>query len=178
VSQEPIGVMKCWECVEKHARDMEHHLEDIVRESRGVMRMKYEEWIDQIREMRRQAHQMAKGIDTGADWERLGETMRRIKEAGRKIAPSPEGEFGEPLHKPKVEVGEHVWVERDVAITEEECDPKSFRVIKPNPQHIITICCPLNHFDEKAGRCLVGTRAYKIEHLHPPGQGSCPVCQG
>jgi len=187
MSEEPIGVMACFECVEKHSRDLEHHLEDIVRVTTDPrQRLYFEDWIDLIREIRKYAHQKAKGIavelpaiipptakmgesSSNPDgWEELEKRGLAIVEAGKKLAA-----------KPEVEYGEHVWVERDVAITEEECHPESFRVIKPNPEHIITICCPLDHWDEQNQRCLVGTRAYKIEHLHPPEEsGSCPICQG
>jgi len=185
MSAEPIGVMACFECIEKHGRDLEHHLEDLIRVSKDPrQRLYFEEWIDKIREIRKFAHQRAKGIaveppvtipplakmgeSSNPDWERLEKKALAIVEAGEKLAP-----------KPQVEFGEHVWVERNVAIEEEECHPESFRVIKPNPEHIITICCPLEHWDEQNKRCLVGTRAYKIEHLHPPEEsGSCPICEG
>jgi len=185
---EPIGVMACFECIEKHGRDLEHHLEDLIRVTKEPrQRLYFEEWIDKIREIRKFAHQRAKGIavappvpipptarmgesSSNPEWEELEKRALAIVEAGKRLAPAP---------KPEVEYGEHVWVERNVAITEEECHPESFRVIKPNPEHIITICCPLDHWDEQNKRCLVGTRAYKIEHLHPPEEsGSCPVCEG
>ena len=49
----------------------------------------------------------------------------------------------------------------------EECHPSSFRVIKPNPLHLLTICCPREgEYDPTTERCLVGTRPQKMEHLH------------
>ncbi|MDH5689167.1 MAG: hypothetical protein OEZ48_15065, partial [Candidatus Bathyarchaeota archaeon] len=65
----------------------------------------------------------------------------------------------------RVEHGKKVWVE--VFHEKEECAPSSYRVIKPNPEHILTICCPKGQYGEAEGRCLVGTMAQKLEHLHP-----------
>jgi len=153
---EPVGVMKCFECIEKHGRDMEHHLEDLVRVSKSPEeRLRYEEWIDRVREIRRYAHQNAK--DISIDNPVLGR---------------PPFDTGEV--KPLAEVGKKVWVERP--FPKEECDPRSFRVIKPNPEHIVTLCCAKGHWDEMAGRCAVSQEVEKIEHLHPKGEGSCPVC--
>jgi len=53
---------KFWELLERDARDMEHHLEDMVRVTRGQERMRYEDWTDRVREIRRHAHQNAEGI--------------------------------------------------------------------------------------------------------------------
>lgn len=163
---EPIGVMKCWECVEKHARDIEHHLEDIIRETKGKgERLGYEEWIDKIREIRKYAHHMARDISVTPLFE----------------SSSPEGEHIEMSEPKRIERGEKVWTE--VFHEKEECHPSSFRVITPNPEHLGTVCCPMGQWDEEAAArgeraCLVSMMLQKMEHLHPEGQGSCPVCTG
>mgnify|MGYP001141537023 CR=1 FL=1 len=46
----------------KWAKSADDHLGDIVRVTRGRERMKYEDWIDQLREIRRHAHQNAEDI--------------------------------------------------------------------------------------------------------------------
>jgi len=52
-----------WERIEKDGRDLEHHLEDIVRSTRNPKeRLEYEEWIDGVREIRQEAHRNAKDI--------------------------------------------------------------------------------------------------------------------
>ena len=52
-----------WARVERDARDTEHHLEDIVRVIKNPReRLGYEDWIDQLREIRRHAHQKAVDI--------------------------------------------------------------------------------------------------------------------
>jgi len=156
---EPVGVMKCFECIEKHARDTEHHLEDAIRASSSdEERLKYERWIDQVREIRRYAHSQAKGIAVEGEEEEHSDNP------------------AEPI---EVIRGEKTWTE--VFRPVEECHPSSFRVKKPNPEHIITFCCPRGQWDETlpAGQqCTVGMTLHSLQHLHPEGQGSCSVCQG
>jgi len=156
---EPIGVMKCWECVEKHARDMEHHLEDIVRSMKGdKQRVKFEDWIDFVRDIRRYAHTQAKDIATDEDTEESS---------------------GNPAEPIEIIRGEKTWTE--VFRRPEECSPPSFRALKPNPEHILTVCCPTGKWDETLphGRqCTVGMTIQSLQHLHPEGEGSCPVCSG
>jgi len=142
--------MKCWECVEKHARDIEHHLEDIVRVSSQEDRPLYEGWIDYIRDIRKYAHERAKGIATDEEIPTMSEPIEVIK-------------------------GKKTYVE--VFKPKEACDPRSFRVIKPNPEHILTICCPVGYWNPETERCDIGTMAHKLEHLHPYGEGGCPICQ-
>jgi len=150
---EPVGVMKCWECIEKHARDTEHHLEDVIRVSTSPEeRLKYEEWIDRVREIRRFAHKMAKDIITEKEEEKSGNPKKPIR----------------------IERGEQIWTE--IFHESYECHPATFRVIKPNPEHILTVCCPQAP-DPRTGLCPVSMIAQKLEHLHPEGQGSCPVCE-
>lgn len=85
-------------------------------------------------------------------------------------------ELGESDPKPiRVERGEKVWVE--VFHESETCHPGSFRTLVPNPEHRLTICCPRGQYSEAEARCLVGTMAQRLEHLHPEGS-SCPVCGG
>jgi len=85
-----------------------------------------------------------------------------------------EGE--EPDPEPiRVERGKDVWVE--VFHESEECHKGSFRTTIPNPEHRLTICCPKGQFDEEAQRCLAGTMAQRLEHLHPEGE-TCLACQG
>jgi len=172
MSEEPIGVMKCWECVEKHSRDLEHHYEDIVRvEKDKKKRLEYEEVIDFIRKVRKEAHEKAKGIaieEIPMPKTVAGEIPKHW-ELGKPEA-EEEIQFSEPIRR---ERGEHVYV--DVFHEKSECYPKTFRTIKPNPQHILTVCCPQAPV---AGRCPVGMMAQKLEHLHPEGEkGSCPVCE-
>lgn len=164
MSEEPIGVMNCWECVEKHTRDLEHHLEDIVRVSEARERIKYEDWIDFVREIRKFAHKRAKGIAV----EPLP-VKGMVPEAFLPHSSNP----AEPI---RVERGEKTWVE--VFHEKEECERGSFRVVKPNPEHLLTICCPTGQYDKEAGMCLVGTMAQKLEHLHAEGEGSCLACGG
>jgi len=155
MSAEPVGVMKCWECIEKHARDMEHHLEDLVRVTKGKgERLRYEQWIDFVREIRKYAHHLAKDIAVEPLFEEQSKSSNPAK----------------PI---RVERGKDVWVE--VFHEKEECHPATFRVIKPNPTHVLTVCCSEAPV---AGRCPVAMMAQKLEHLHPEGQGSCPICQG
>ncbi|NVM23525.1 MAG: hypothetical protein HWN68_17300 [Desulfobacterales bacterium] len=190
---EPVGVMKFWECVEKHSRDMEHHLEDIVRVAPARERVTYEDWIDGIRAIRLYAHKRAKGISVRAPrikeyvpphfsnpaepvrkdltkyWERP--PYEELYPPKTEDSDEEEVHLSEPIRR---ERGKEVYV--DVYHEKEECHPSSFRVIKPNPEHLLTICCPHGQYDPVAGRCLTGTMAQKIEHLHPEGEGSCPVC--
>jgi len=52
-----------WERIEKDGRDLEHHLEDIIRATRDPKeRLQYEEWIDGVREIRQEAHKNAHDI--------------------------------------------------------------------------------------------------------------------
>jgi len=156
---EPIGVMKCFECCEKHSRDLEHHLEDIIRVSPNPQeRLMYEDWIDKVREIRRYSHSKAKDIAVEEDVGSKDEVVS----------------FSDPL---RVERGHDVWTE--VYHEKEECDPRSFRTVKPNPEHIVTVCCPKGQYDEASQRCSVGTMGQRIEHLHPEGEhSSCPTCGG
>jgi len=154
---EPVGVMKCWECIEKHARDTEHHLEDAIRASNSdEERLKYERWIDEVREIRRYAHSQAKDIATD------------------------EGDNpGDPAEPIEVIRGEKTWTEVFRPI--EECHPGSIRAKKPNPEHLITFCCPLDKWDETlppGQQCTVGMTLHSLQHLHPEGEGSCPACSG
>jgi len=166
MTDEPIGVMKCWECIEKHGRDLEHHFEDLVRTTKDPKeRLEYEDWIDRIREIRRKAHMRAKGIAVEEPKPFYLDTMPIY--LPRK---EEEVEFSEPV---RVERGEKTYAE--IYHEREECDPESFRVIKPNPEHVLTICCPKGQFE--AGRCVIGTMAHKIEHLHAEEHKGCSVCE-
>jgi len=180
--EEPVGVMECYECVEKHARDMEHHLEDIVRVTKEPsQRLKFEDWIDQVRLIRKFAHMKAKGISVNPaddEWKRLDQRYRAVIEAGKKPKPltKPSGNPAKPL---EIVRGEHTWTE--VYRHVEECAAGSFRSKKPNPEHIITFCCPYGKWDETlpAGQqCLVGMTLQSLQHLHPEAQGSCVTCSG
>jgi len=191
MSAEPIGVMNCWECVEKHGRDLEHHLEDIIRVSRDPHeRIQYESWIDQIREIRRFAHHTAKDIATDDDWKKLHERLRAIKAAGEKLAPKPkEAEFTDeeaerillksnPEQPIRRERGATTYT--DVFHESVACHPSSHRAKKTADQrHVLTFCCPHGQWNPHlpAGQqCLASMMLQKIEHLHPEGRSSCRVC--
>jgi hypothetical protein len=106
----------------------------------------------------------------GGEFQQYAQEVRRLRKAllGSKDhghSHSPEG----------VEVGEKVWVEH--ITPKEACDPRSFRTVKPNPEHILTVCCPAGQYDEASGKCRVGVVGHKLEHLHPK-EGGCQTCGG
>jgi len=141
--------MFCLDCMYKHSRDLEHHMEDAVRVDKAN-RAFWEEQIDYIRKLRKHILSRMKGARGNPE---------ELK----------------PEHPPYIEYGKKTWVEH---FAHPPCEPRSHRVIKPNPQHILTICCPKGQFDRTVTPpiCRVATVRVKLEHLHPPGQGSCPVC--
>jgi len=177
--------MKCWECVEKHARDLEHHLEDIVRvETDPRKRLRYMELIDIIRRLRRESHAKAKDIaieeikppEPREDATKYWELPPYEEKKSNPEDEETEVEFSEPI---AIIRGKKTYTE--VFHEPAECHPSSFRIIRPKAEHILTVCCPLGEWDESrpAGQqCLASMFAQKLEHLHPEGEGSCPVCGG
>jgi len=194
MAEEPIGIMMCWECVEKHSRDIEHHLEDIVRVTKEPSkRLQFEDWIDRVREIRKYAHTRARGIavappqeleriawemrplksgNPSADWEKLKERHRAVVEAAKRLA-TPSGK--EPIRR---ERGATTYT--DIYHESAACHPRSHRA-KRTDDHVLTFCCPYGLWDERlpAGQqCIASMMLQKIEHLHAEGQGSCQTCQG
>jgi len=137
----------CPECVEKHLLTGEAYAEEAVRLGDESLAR----YAQQFRQMRK-------------------ELLGHGNHAGGATVDVPELAESDP--KPlRVEHGENVWVE--VFHESEECHPGSFRTLVPNPEHRLTICCPRGQYGEE--RCLVGTMAQRLEHLHPEGT-TCPSC--
>ena len=165
MAEEPVGLMFCLECMFKHARDLEHHLEDAVRVTKGVERDHYQELIDRVREIRKEI------------FEEMTTTkvLKEEKEAiGNPGACSVCGGGNPEI------VGNPVPLacdfEKEVVNPKEHFDPSSFRTLCPQsptgrckdlPADMkcatrVIIGCPQGQF--KGGRCQVGTEAQVIHH--------------
>jgi len=143
----------CPECVEKHLMTAEAYAEEGVRLGDKSLA----EYAENIRDMR-------KSLLGHGDHSHAGGASVDVPELGE----------SDPVPI-RVERGEKVWTE--VFHESEECQPGSFRTVKPNPEHLLTICCPRGQWGAAEGRCLTGTMAQRLEHLHPEGEG-CPACAG
>lgn len=74
---EPVGMMFCLDCMYKHSRDLEHHLEDAVRVTKGSERMSFEDMIDTIRKMRSQILDKMKGSNPSSTCLSCGSNPRK-----------------------------------------------------------------------------------------------------
>ena len=175
-SEEPVGVMFCLECMYKHSRDLEHHMEDAVRVSRGKQREFFENWIDEIRKLRKQVLGMM------------------IRNATPSIASDEEPEESstscgcqgivEPGDNPNEELAEAeascTWRKEEVK-PKEYFDPESFRTLCPKcaeqrcalctPEQAcstrVIIGCKAGEFISDASgtsRCGIGTEPHVIYH--------------
>ena len=159
------SVMFCLDCMFKHSRDLEHHMEDAVRVDKKA-RLTWEEWIDKIRELRKYIqNRMTKGNPNG------------------------NGECGcqgivNPTENPNPELAES---EKECEWTKEEVKPKeyfhpdSFRTLAPKcPEQRPALCppelicstriiigCKADSWDEEAKRCKVSTETHTIYHSEP-----------
>jgi len=187
----PEGMMHCWECVYKHLRDAEHHLEDTVRVTDGKERELAELMIDTIRAIRKICFEVfnKESVDTRSIDEVIDEGIRLLRESKLRES-SLEAKEGigeckkifeasaEPLTQAPVPVC--TW-RKEVVTPKEEFDPRSFRVICPEcPEQRCSKCppelkcatriiigCPKGHWDEKTQTCKVATRVHVIEHGSP-----------
>lgn len=170
-STEPLGLMFCLDCMYKHSRDLEHHLEDAVRVTKGSEREDFENMIDTVREVRKVILQKMKqapengsscSVCSGNPNPNPAEREEEIIEiAGKKYR-----QVIEPI-KPK-----------------EEFAPESFRTICPKcppdgrcekcPPEIkdtttrIIIGCPKGEWNPETERCDVGTETHLIYHELEP----------
>ena len=98
-------------------------------------------------------------------------TMIEMKQGLREKRHEIEDSAQNPRRKEpiRIEHGEKVWVE--VFHEKEECAPSSFRLLQPNPEHFLTLCCDRGKYDEETARCTVPMIRQKMEHLHPYEMG-------
>ena len=184
----PPGMMHCWECVYKHLRDAEHHLEDTVRVTDGKERELAELMIDTIRAIRKIVFDIytKESVDTRSFDEVLEEGIKLLKE-GRLREVSLSAKEGiancekiyesqaEPLSSDPVSLS-CSW-QREEITPKEEFDPRSFRVLCPEcPEQRCSKCppelkcatrvligCPKGQWDEKTQTCKVSTKVHVIE---------------
>jgi len=156
---EPVGVMFCLECAYKHARDLEHHLEDAYRVTKNP---EFDQMIDILRGWRKRYLEMMKQN------------------------PEPCGCEGivEPGQNPNPELAELeracVW-RKEEKEPAEAFDPRSFRTLCPEcPEQRCALCppelacatriiigCPVGQWDEEKNICKVSTKAHVIYHGSP-----------
>lgn len=175
-SGEPLGLMFCLDCMFKHTRDLEHHLEDAVRVTKGSEREEFENMIDTVREIRKAILEKMKTSTQSAEScptcsssmvvssNPVGKESKIVEIEGEKYRQVIEHE------KPK-----------------EEFAPESFRTICPKcppfgyagrceqcPPEIahtttrIIIGCPAGEWDAETGRCKVSTETHTIYHELEP----------
>lgn len=158
--------MFCLDCMLKHLRDFEHHLEDAVRVTKGETKAKFEAWLDDARMKRKEILQMIKKGSNPMD-------IETSQGCGCEGIVNP----GE-LNPKELEVC--TWREEKVK-PKEEFEPESFRTLCPEcpdarcakcPPELacatrIIIGCPLGQWDPETKRCKVSTQTHTIYHGHP-----------
>jgi hypothetical protein len=194
VPEPQIGMMHCYECVYKHLRDVEHHLEDTVRVTDGKEREVAEKMIDIVRALRKIVFDLYThtSVDTRNLDEVLDEALLTLSSLGKlressikavegigeckKIYESAAEPFSENPGLPQ----ECEW-KTEIVRPKEEFDSRSFRVICPEcpnqrcsqcPPELkcatrIIIGCPKGEWDEKTKTCRVSTQVHSIDHGSP-----------
>jgi len=158
---EPIGIMFCLECMYKHSRDLEHHLEDAYRVTKNP---RFDEMIDTLRGWRKEFLEM----------------MKQNPEQ----CPGCEGIVA-PGENPVPELAELeracVW-RKEEKESAEAFDPRSFRTLCPEcPEARCALCppelacatrlvigCPVGFWvEEPEPRCVDKTRVHVVYHGAP-----------
>lgn len=163
---------RCPYCELKHVTDAKAQSADAGRE-KGLANLQKQiasqlgiNPVEEYDKVRRMEHKVEDYIT------RLGEVKAELRQRRHEIEEMPYHEkkrLGLLSDNPdpdifRRELGKETYV--DIYHEKEECAASSFRVIKPNPEHLLTICCPLGEYSKEKERCQVGTMAQKLEHLH------------
>ena len=157
IESEPVGLMFCLDCMFKHARDLEHHLEDAVRVTSEKEREEFENMIDTVRGVRKTILEKMKtepeecticstdlpprgtGLEIGTAREERGKGKPLSEEERKKRHSS--NPVGKESKIVKIEGEKYRQVIEHVK-PKEEFAPESFRTICPK-------CPPYGY----AGRC-------------------------
>jgi hypothetical protein len=151
------AVMFCLECMFKHLRDTEHHLEDAVRVTEGKEREEFETMIDGIRLMRKVVFDKMKtsqNLPSSCPTCGTGSILNPPEfrhdggEYEQKEEPYEEYEEEEPHEK------EHCESETCQTFTEEHGEPTSKNPVPKGCKFTKEVMEDKKHFDKKSFRTL------------------------
>jgi len=184
--EEPT-IMACWECIYKHLRDTEHHLEDMVR-VRPEIRETLENMIDTVRGMRKLAWDMWHKEHGGksnphnpTDYAKLAQSLEHGVGCSGIITPEEHPTNLHITNPDNPEIPEYCRFEEEKVKPKEYFHPESFRTLCPEcpesrcaecPPELacatrIIIGCKKEEWDERTKRCKIGTETHVIYHGVP-----------